>query len=114
MQSILFLSLQRITIIKPYSIHTMRIQTLSTTILVSAAILLGSCSKNGPTSLVDNTPASISSLYEVAPDVANCQAGSLKTAEKTKALNYINAIRALHGLLPVVYDNASDESTAQA
>lgn len=53
-------------------------------------------------------------LYDTLPDIANCNAGQLKTAEKQKVLDKVNEIRALHGLSAVSYDVASDSAEANA
>lgn len=49
-------------------------------------------------------------VYEVAPDLATCLEGSLKNSERQKIVDYINKIRAIHGLKPVIYDYAGDEA----
>ncbi len=87
--------------------------------VVATLALFSSCSESTPVQPDQNTDTtgtglSISDLYDTAPDVGNCQTGSLKPAERTKVLNYVNAMRALHGLEPVTYRAADDPATAQA
>lgn len=43
------------------------------------------------------------SIYEVVPDVANCKSGKLTAAEQQKVVSFINQIRKLHGLQPLIY-----------
>lgn len=57
---------------------------------------------------------SVDQLYDVMPDIPNCEPGVLKQAEKDKILNMVNEIRELHGLKPVIYDNVGDEAAAKA
>jgi uncharacterized protein YkwD len=81
--------------------------------------IIASCSDTAPT---ENNPlpgapadtASLASLYDELPNVANCSEGRLKPAEKTKVLDYVNAIRKLHGLEPVTYSSGDDVNTAKA
>ena len=47
-------------------------------------------------------------IYDVIPDVNNCQSGALKDSEKQKILAKVNSIRALHGLKPVTYNYSKD------
>lgn len=58
--------------------------------------------------------ANAAALYDVAPDLAACRASTLKASVKAQALADINAIRARHGLAPVVYSDADDAQTAEA
>lgn len=53
-------------------------------------------------------------LYELLPDIENCNEGILKDSEKQIALDELNYIRSLHGLNPVSYNNADDLYTAKA
>ena len=46
--------------------------------------------------------------------MSSCDAGQLKTSEKQLALTTVNAIRAVHGLKPVTYDNLHDIGTARS
>ncbi|MGA2296195.1 MAG: T9SS type A sorting domain-containing protein [FCB group bacterium] len=55
-----------------------------------------------------------SQYYDVQPDIANCNAGTLKMSEKQAVLTYINQIRAIHGLKPVTYNIADDNLTSAA
>lgn len=54
------------------------------------------------------------SIYSVEPNVADCSAGTLKTAEKQKALDALNQIRTLHGLPAVDYDTSADGEVSAA
>lgn len=56
----------------------------------------------------------IETLYATPPNVEACDPGVLKESEKLAVLEYLNAVRALHDLAPVTYDNQHDEETAQA
>jgi len=61
-----------------------------------------------------NTPAGpLESPFEQAPDAATCQPGTLKASSKTAVVAWVNSVRALHGLSPVVYD-ATQETGTQA
>lgn len=53
-------------------------------------------------------------LYDVPPDIAHCSPGVLKQSEKTRALDTLNFIRALHDLPPVRYDEDSQDEVMQA
>lgn len=57
---------------------------------------------------------SASELYDVMPDVSNCNEGKLKDSEKQKALQYVNYIRSFHNLKPVQYASQFDNETAKA
>lgn len=52
-------------------------------------------------------------LYATAPVIAGCQAGVLSKAERTRVVDTLNAVRALHGLAPVVYDPAGEDQMMQ-
>lgn len=55
-----------------------------------------------------------SQYYDVQPDISSCNAGTLKDSEKQNVLNYINQIRAIHGLMPVTYSYPDDILTTAA
>lgn len=71
-----------------------------------------------PTPAASPTPTSttrtLADLYDVAPDVANCRAGTLKASVKADLLARLNAIRALHRLPPVTYSDADDQAEAES
>ncbi len=52
----------------------------------------------------------IPDIYSITPDIANCKEGALKESEKQRVLDYVNKIRAIHGLKPVIYDHSGDEA----
>jgi uncharacterized protein YkwD len=83
-----------------------------------ASVTAGGCSNEStPTDPLPGTPAdtaSLASLYDELPNVAGCFEGRLKAAEKTKVLDYVNAIRRLHGLEAVTYSASDDINTAKA
>ena len=56
---------------------------------------------------------SIKEMYDSVPDFSSCSVGKLKNDEKIIALDYVNFIRALHGLKPVNYSYKDDIYTAQ-
>ncbi|MDQ1266156.1 MAG: hypothetical protein QG635_1308, partial [Bacteroidota bacterium] len=56
----------------------------------------------------NDKPLGLSDIYDVVPDLANCNEGALKDSEKMKILAVINQIRSFHGLKPVTYDYAGD------
>ena len=58
--------------------------------------------------------ATLSQLYDVAPDTNTCYEGKLKQTEKTAVLNAVNYVRGLHHLEPVEYNSASDTETAKS
>ncbi len=53
-------------------------------------------------------------IYATVPDVPSCQEGALTTAEKEYVLEYVNFIRYLHNLKPVVYDYGGDVKAQKA
>lgn len=53
-------------------------------------------------------------LYDVVPNIEQCQAGQLSEFAKQEALNTLNDIRKLHNLPPVSYDYSSDKEVMQA
>lgn len=53
-------------------------------------------------------------IYASIPDVPSCNEGALTTAEKEYVLEYINFIRYLHDLKPVVYDYGGDDAAQKA
>ncbi len=58
---------------------------------------------------IDNgTFATAGFLYAIAPNAAQCDPGSLKTAPKQRALTALNQVRALHRLPAVDYDSFYD------
>ncbi len=57
---------------------------------------------------------SFETVYDIPPNVQKCDPGVLKESEKQKVLTYVNYIRELHHLQPVVYDYEHDDETAQA
>lgn len=59
-------------------------------------------------------PPGIADIYEVLPDIKNCNEGILNDSEKQKALEELNFIRSLHGLKPVTYSYKDDIYTAKA
>lgn len=58
--------------------------------------------------------AGAAALYVAAPDVPNCQTGTLAQAVKDDVLLRMNALRALHGLAPVTYNTADDAQMMQS
>ncbi len=53
-------------------------------------------------------------LYDVVPDVSNCNEGVLKNSEKQKAFEAFNYIRSIHGLKPLQYSSAYDNEVAKS
>jgi hypothetical protein len=53
-------------------------------------------------------------MYLVPPNPATCYEGVLADEQKQRALLYLNELRALHGIPPVVYDSSGDISTQRA
>lgn len=56
----------------------------------------------------------LSDLYDVNPDIKKSYEGVLKDSEKQKVLDYLNYVRKLHNLKPVVYEKNFDIITAKA
>jgi len=56
----------------------------------------------------------VTDLYDVMPDVANCNEGILKNTEKQKAMEALNYIRIIHNLKPVQYNSAYDREVAKS
>lgn len=97
----------------------MKIRALG--VLVSLAMLLQvvSCKKADVSTSPDqskNHSGGVNPVqyYTEVPDVANCFAGLLSDGAKTEVLDYVNSIRALHGLLPVSYDKKYDINVQNA
>lgn len=87
--------------------------------LLGLALLaaIAGCSESTPTNPLPGAPAdtaSLNSLYDVLPNIASCSEGTLKASEKQKVLEYVNAIRRLHGLEDVTYSSVDDIYTAKA
>ena len=82
---------------------------------VAALLLITSSVQAQPANpLRDEFLRGAASSYAVLPDIARCQAGVLKDAEKQQALDVINDIRRLHGLGAVTYDTSADAEVMQA
>jgi hypothetical protein len=47
-------------------------------------------------------------MYDVAPSIANCTTGTLKTSVRTAMLARVNALRGLHGLPAVTYSDVDN------
>jgi uncharacterized protein YkwD len=58
--------------------------------------------------------AGAAALYDVQPNPAACQAGTLKASVRQEMLGWVNAARALHGLPPVVHSDVANQATAEA
>jgi uncharacterized protein YkwD len=58
--------------------------------------------------------AGAAALYTSAPDVPGCRTGTLAQAVKDDVLLRMNALRALHGLAPVTYNEADDAQMMQS
>lgn len=56
----------------------------------------------------------LNDIYETLPDINNCSPGVLKQSEKDKILEYVNQIRALHGLSAVTWATEKDNASMQA
>ncbi len=71
-----------------------------------------------PTATPTPTPANwvdaAAALYDVPPDIATCNPGTLKTAVRTEFLIRINALRALHQLPPVTYSATENDQMDQS
>ena len=52
-------------------------------------------------------------LYSLAPDIKACTAGALSVPQKRRVRETMNAIRALHGLAPVTYDESAGAGVMQ-
>lgn len=57
--------------------------------------------------------AQLPNIYVTPPDPSTCKAGVLKESEKQLIVDYVNKIRAIHGLKPVIYDYAGDDAASQ-
>jgi uncharacterized protein YkwD len=81
------------------------------------AVVFASCKESPtdtPTNTNPTTVTGLSALYDQLPNPGACSAGSLKSSERTRVLQYINAIRARHGLGAVSYRPEDDSPTAAA
>lgn len=67
-----------------------------------------------PTPAPTSWAAAAAALYDVAPDVASCRAGTLKASVKADFLAKLNAIRALHQLPAVTYSDFEDAQEAES
>lgn len=56
----------------------------------------------------------VTDLYDVVPNVSNCNEGVLKNSEKQKAFESVNYIRSIHGLKPLQYSSAFDIEVAKS
>lgn len=81
---------------------------------LAAVLLLTACGGGGSATPPVEPPPPAAGPYTVAPDVAACQAGSLKDTERQAALARLNQIRARHGLPSVTYDSTSDAAVTAA
>lgn len=61
-----------------------------------------------------NFLAKASKLYDIKPNLADCQTGKLNQATKQEFLTTLNTVRKLSGLGAVTYDETSDEEVMQA
>lgn len=62
----------------------------------------------------DQTLVSLSELYDIIPNVANCNEGKLKDSEKQNVLSIYNQIRIIHGLKPLEYNANYDTDVAKS
>jgi uncharacterized protein YkwD len=91
--------------------------TFSRLLLFFMLVLAAGCRDDAP---VEPPPTgtvgdvTIATVYDTAPNVGSCSEGVLKESERQKVLNYLNAIRANHGLPAVQYNHADDRGTAKA
>lgn len=94
-------------------------QLLRRIVLVAlvAAIAAG-CTDSAPvdpgnpgSSQNDASTVELATLYSTLPDPSRCIPGALLAAERTKVLNYLNALRAIHNLAPVEYRAGDDPLT---
>jgi hypothetical protein len=96
-------------------------------LLIALAVVIASCSEsnpadpsqNGPGAVIQPPaapvgPASVNAIYDRMPNIAGCDEGVLKPIEKQKVLTYLNALRRVHGLMPVEYRAEDDIKTAKA
>ena len=85
-------------------------------------LILSGCMEENPGSAVDSGGNSIDSsllvrlsdLYEEMPILSACNPGTVRAGEQGEAIAYINEVRALHDLPPVVHDPSHDEHTRRA
>jgi uncharacterized protein YkwD len=84
---------------------------------VIIAFVVASC-QDKPTDPANNTSqgaqVELASIYSAIPNSSLCTVGTLLESERTKVLNYVNAMRARHGLAAVAYRHEDDQSTADA
>ena len=66
------------------------------------------------TQIEDGTFATSAFLYDINPDVANCNPGSLTNAAKARALQALNQTRAIHRLPAVARDDFYDMQVQEA
>ena len=88
-------------------------------LLTALSVLLTACAEKAPIDPgeqpTDDDFSLLSSLYTRLPDPDDCDAGELAAAERDTVLNYINEVRAAHGLPAVAYAAEHDaEVTATA
>lgn len=92
--------------------------------LLPAALLiliLSGCMEESPSS-AENSGGSIdpsllvalSEVYDQMPILSACNPGIVRSAEQQEAIAYVNEIRALHNLPPVMHDPSHDEHTRRA
>jgi uncharacterized protein YkwD len=94
--------------------------TPSRILAIAALVVFAGCQDDAPVEPVDTGgtivtgEATLATLYDTAPNVGSCSEGVLKETERQKVLNYVNAIRANHGLPAVQYRHVDDRGTAKA
>ncbi len=62
----------------------------------------------------DGTLVSLSEIYDIIPNVANCNEGKLKDSEKQNILEIYNQVRIIHGLKPLQYNVNYDDDVAKS
>ncbi len=67
-----------------------------------------------PTPVAGDFFAQAAAMFAVQPDIANCQPGQLSGQVTVRALQTLNAIRALHRLPAVAYSGADEPGAQQA
>ncbi|MEY2866164.1 MAG: hypothetical protein RIQ43_190 [Pseudomonadota bacterium] len=85
---------------------------LSRSVLFILACAAGSAHAGGE--LYPDFQKLSATLYQQMPSPAACQTGVLHEAQKQKVLTTLNAIRNLHGLAPVRYDDSEQDEVMQA
>lgn len=89
-------------------------------VLLLLAVVVG-CAEENPGSFEEGTGGidpdllvELTEVYSVMPEIGSCNPGLITPAEQAEAIDYINSVRLLHDLPPVVHDPSHDLHAREA